>query len=489
MPEENKTGTTVEVPKEAAVAADTTTATTTEAPRVMTPQTMTPAQRLGMRLRQARLRHNMTQSEVAQKQFSVSYISAVERGQIRPSLGALERLSERLEVPLAELLQDRDQANFGLAERGRESSYGSYGDRQREEVETRLRDGMLQLYQGKASEAITTLQSLTGRTLSLHDQVMLRWRLAQCYIALERGEDGRREAQEGLLLAERAGDVELREHLREALGQSLILLRKWQMALDQFRACEEAVQQRLIREPVFHLAVLYDLGATSAAMGDTDEALRYLREAAELAADVTRPQRLGRLYQQLSAEYIRQQDTTRARYYAQRSLAAFEDAENLRLTGQIYTRLGRAKAQNGQTNEALEDLRAALELADEQQDQRGVAEAQRNLAAIYVGQQKIDDAARAIEVAQNYVSEINDPVEQGETLLVLAQIQEARKEYGEAERSYEEAIRLLTSQDGGQHASDAYAQFSAFLERRGQSKKALEYLKHAWNLRDGVTVS
>src|SRR5215831_18854781 len=44
--------------------------------------------RLGQRLRQARLARNLTQSEVAASQFSVSYISAVERGQIRPSLGA-----------------------------------------------------------------------------------------------------------------------------------------------------------------------------------------------------------------------------------------------------------------------------------------------------------------------------------------------------------------------------------------------------------------
>ncbi len=65
---------------------------------------LTPAQRLGVRLRQARLRLNMTQSEVASDHFSVSYISAVERGQIRPSLGALEVLSDRLQVPLEDLL-------------------------------------------------------------------------------------------------------------------------------------------------------------------------------------------------------------------------------------------------------------------------------------------------------------------------------------------------------------------------------------------------
>jgi transcriptional regulator with XRE-family HTH domain len=45
--------------------------------------------RLGQRLRSARIARNLTQGEVAKDQFSISYISAVERGQIRPSLGVL----------------------------------------------------------------------------------------------------------------------------------------------------------------------------------------------------------------------------------------------------------------------------------------------------------------------------------------------------------------------------------------------------------------
>jgi GntR family transcriptional regulator, trigonelline degradation regulator len=60
--------------------------------------------RLGQRLRRARLDRNLTQGEVAQNLFSISYVSAVERGQIRPSLGALEKLAERLQVPVTELL-------------------------------------------------------------------------------------------------------------------------------------------------------------------------------------------------------------------------------------------------------------------------------------------------------------------------------------------------------------------------------------------------
>src|SRR5579859_1879410 len=63
-----------------------------------------PTSQIGQRVRRARLSRNLTQSELAKGDFSVSYISAVERGQIRPSLGALERLATRLQVPLSELL-------------------------------------------------------------------------------------------------------------------------------------------------------------------------------------------------------------------------------------------------------------------------------------------------------------------------------------------------------------------------------------------------
>lgn len=64
--------------------------------------------------------------------------------------------------------------------------------------------------------------------------------------------------------------------------------------------------------------------------------------ALALAPDVTRPQRLGAWYQQMSREYASRQNPTRAQYNAQGSLAAIEAAANLRLTRQIYNRLGHA---------------------------------------------------------------------------------------------------------------------------------------------------
>src|SRR3954468_19881969 len=59
---------------------------------------------LGQRIRAARHERGMSQENLAQPEFTKSYVSAVERGKARPSLKALELMSRRLGIPMPELL-------------------------------------------------------------------------------------------------------------------------------------------------------------------------------------------------------------------------------------------------------------------------------------------------------------------------------------------------------------------------------------------------
>src|SRR5260370_23354957 len=59
---------------------------------------------VGAKLKEARLAKKYTQSQLAGTDFSVSYISAIERGQIHPSLRALEIFSMRLCLSSRDLL-------------------------------------------------------------------------------------------------------------------------------------------------------------------------------------------------------------------------------------------------------------------------------------------------------------------------------------------------------------------------------------------------
>ena len=63
------------------------------------------AARVGSNIREVRTKLSLTQSQLASPEFSISYISAIERGKIRPSLKALSILAKRLDVPLTFLLE------------------------------------------------------------------------------------------------------------------------------------------------------------------------------------------------------------------------------------------------------------------------------------------------------------------------------------------------------------------------------------------------
>src|ERR1700693_5650718 len=75
-------------------------------------------QTVGAKLRAARLARKFTQSQLAQPDFSVSYVSAIERGQIHPSLRALEIFAQRLGLSSSDLLsQQVVQESSGFSQR------------------------------------------------------------------------------------------------------------------------------------------------------------------------------------------------------------------------------------------------------------------------------------------------------------------------------------------------------------------------------------
>jgi tetratricopeptide (TPR) repeat protein len=354
----------------------------------------------------------------------------------------------------------------------------------RDDIEAQLREASILVRQGNAEAALEILTPLAERGPSLREQASLKWHLAFCYNALRRTEDARREAQEGIQLADRVGDPDLRERARLELSLAYSLGQKHQAALDQLLLCLEAVEKAVVLDPLFRMKVLFHLGSESWLLGEQEAALNYLREATALADEALDPEKLGLRYSQLATAARTQGDYRSARAFAARSLAAYEDAANRRVMAQAHTRLGRAFAQSGDLGAALTELELASQRAEQQNDAHGLAEAESNLASLYLRQQRTDDAVRAAEQATTLAESLDDSTLLAEAQLVMAQVLEAKKEYGNAERAFEQAIEGLKEASALAQLSDAYALFSEFLERRGQSRKALEVLKQAWKTRE-----
>jgi tetratricopeptide (TPR) repeat protein len=440
--------------------------------------TGTPTSRIGQRIRRARLTRNLTQGELAKGEFSVSYVSAVERGQIRPSLGALERLAQRLQVPLSDLLTDAHDAEIeaamNLAERGPE------GDQAREEISARLREAQILGKQGKVDDAINLLTDVLTRATSPRDIAATRYYLAGCYLDKDQPDEARQELQEAMPLAERIGDRELLERSRNELGDAFNALNKPLLALECHRACYDAVQRGIMRDPMYKLNVLGSLGNEYWLLGEYDKAIEILKEAADLSNDVLNPERLGSIYWMLSASYNAQGDTGRAKRYALHSIQSYEEVGNKRQAAYVHSRLGRAYIQSGQLEDAEAHLRVAHDMAHKMDDPRGIAESSRSLSELHLRRNQYDEAETEAREALAAAERQRDSVQRADAMLAVAEALEAHGKRKEAESQTKEALSLLEKAGSPQHLAAAYSRVSGVFERRNDPARALEYLKKAW---------
>lgn len=439
----------------------------------------TPTSRIGQRIRRARLTRNLTQGELAKGEFSVSYVSAVERGQIRPSLGALERLATRLQVPLSELLTAEHDSEIDAAMSFTEGR-GTEADQTREEVSSRLREAQILTRQGKTDEAITILQEVLGRAVSPRDIAAAHHYLGGCYLAKDEPDEARRELQEVMPIAERIGDRDLLERSRNDLGTAYFQMGKHLLALECHRACNDAIQRGIMRDPLFKLNVLSSLGNEYWSLGEYEKAIETLKEAAELSNDVLNPERLGNIYWMLSASYNAQGDTARAKRFALHSIQSYEEVGNKRQASYVHSRLGRAYLQSEQLEEAEAHLRVAHDMAQRMDDARGLTESARSLSELHLRRKQYDEAETEARQALAAADRQHDVLARADALLAMGEALEARGKHKDADANMNEAIKLLRSANATQHLAAAYSRFSGLYEQRGDAAKALDMLKKAW---------
>src|SRR5579872_4057913 len=117
-------------------------------------------QSVGAKLRAARQAKKYTQGQLAQPDFSVSYISAIERGQIHPSLRALEILAHRLGLSSADFLPEASSNNAHAATAANEAIQNAA------DIEIQFLEAQVAIWQGEAHAAITQLRELASRKLS-----------------------------------------------------------------------------------------------------------------------------------------------------------------------------------------------------------------------------------------------------------------------------------------------------------------------------------
>ncbi len=422
----------------------------------------------------------MTQGELARGGFSVSYISAVERGQVRPSLSLLEWCAERLDVPLRDLLPESSYSSEEEANARQRTAQTGY----------ELLRARVALAAGRVDEAGGLINDLLRR---LDDRAPpgLLWYSAYASAALgdfgaarvraERYAQQAGESGDGRLLAAASllfGFLHARsqEPMRalEAFREALKRAEDSNVDLDLLRSASGALAQELAERPDPHEAwealtqALHAYERFADPVTLAEDAERYARQAAAsgdyvLAASME-------MWAWMARHMINAHRSAAAAYLRRALLAngsvPAPDRERDLLRARDLAMLTRWRSMQTLTTACLVIIQAQDSLVEH------ASEPQRVLQT-------------AMDLSLAGTEHTGDPfVERGIIAIARAWVALLERDSASAGRYAREGeVALHGSEEGRQERAFAYEALYKIYELMGDGLKALEMLRHALELR------
>src|SRR6478609_6985102 len=367
--------------------------------------------RLGERLRQLRVAAGLTQTELAGDRFSKEYVSQIERGKTRPTEGTIEWLADRLGVDagfLASGVATDERARLEGALSRAEALYEAQQDADAVEAfeplvaaaratgmpELQVRalagSGLAKMRTGEhraAVELLNEARSITeAESFSDVERADVLFWLGCCRYQLTSVQTALALFNEALGLAERSGlpcdalkanilswrsrcwqrqrDVEPALELSQGVEDlrtigaayfqaSLIADREghWVLARNYAERAREAYGQLADRVHVSQLT--NNLGGLNFLLGNTDQAVKLLKESFAIALDLGRDADAGRAVSSLAQVHLRTGSVELAEDQARQALDLLDGrVDYVDEIGSAQLVLGRSLLEQGRLDEA-----------------------------------------------------------------------------------------------------------------------------------------
>ncbi len=421
------------------------------------------AARVGSNIREVRTKLSLTQSQLASPEFSISYISAIERGKIRPSLKALSILAKRLDVPLTFLFE----GSPGGAAEARTVGYSpaASGPDQRVDVELLQANVLLQQHAYiEASELLAPIQADRITTDQANQLFLLRGQLHL----------GMGEYQEAA--------VDLRAaRARNLLGQAYFSLYNYTLALENHLRCANALESQLINDPIFALEVYSNLANDLFRHGDLERAITSYHQALAILDGMKRESKsFAQKYMEIGQQFKNAGKILIAREYLMRSLAIYGMRDEQRTVGLTHQRLGKALEKQNDLDGAEQEYRQAIAIEEELEDDVTASLCHTSLAELLVKRGKTDAAEQEAQSALASAKHSGDAQTQGQALIALAQLRHNAKDYTGADELFSQALDLLDESNAHELAGVAYSRYANLLEQRGEVQRSLTAFKKAY---------
>jgi tetratricopeptide (TPR) repeat protein len=467
-------------------------ATTTKAFKPVSEKTA--ANSLGTRVRLARKRLGLSQQELAGPEYVASYISAIERDKIHPSLKALQLIATRLNEPVEYFL------------------YGGYGSGALAETESTstttnfipetslamaLRDDLLEAQvlveqvgdvpltasEKDVDNATKKLESIPRHQLSEYDRALLLYLYGKLHLQKGDYDTARAEYEEALALANKTEQEVLSVEIRNQLGSLYYLRRQVEQAVPYHKSCWETIEaNESLFDPSLKLRVMSNLANDYVAQGRQEDAINTFQKALEYDKMFNQPRVRANAYWKLSDTYKERRDLVRSRMYATLATELFEEVNQRRKLLRLSADMGGMLADLGRENEAEKILTKAVTVSEEDASLVGtdLALTYTSLAWLRVRQENLEEARDLSEKAVKEARTASDGIAEGKALKLAAEIATKLNNSKDARQYFKEAIDKLENVSMPYLLSDVYKAYSEALESWGELDQAVVFLKKAY---------
>jgi len=419
----------------------------------------------------------MTQAQLAAPEFSISYISAIERGKIRPSLKALSVLARRLDVPLTFLLEGSPS---GAAE-ARAVGYSPADAGPDLKIDVDLLQADVLVQHGDYPQAAQLLEPIQPERITTDQAYRLYLLQGQVHLGLGEYQEAVVDLRSAVSQGEALNDNEYTERARNLLGKAYFLLYNYTLAIENHLRCNAAIENEQITDPVFSLEVYSNLANDYFRLGDLENAITFYHKALETLASMNRDSKsFARKYMEISQHYKSVGKLGMAREYALRSLAVYEMRDEQRLVGLTHQRLGKALEKQNNLDGAEQEYRQAIAIERELNDEVAASICHTCLAELLLKRGQTKEAEKEAQEALSFARSSNDAQTQGQALIALAQIRHQNNDFDAADKYFSQALELLDASNAHEIAAGAYFRYANLLEERNEVQRSLSAIKKAY---------
>jgi tetratricopeptide (TPR) repeat protein len=424
-----------------------------------------------------RTKLGLTQAQLAAPEFSISYISAIERGKIRPSLKALSILAKRLDVPLTFLLEG---SPAGAAE-ARAVGYSPADSGPDLRIDVDLLQSSVLVQQQKYEEAAELLAPIQPERITTDQVYRLFVLRGQIHLGLHEYQEAVVDLRAAVTQAEGLNDIESIERARNLLGKAYFSLYNYTLAMENHVRSNAAIEQGHIKDPIFALEVYSNLANDYFRHGDQEKAITFYHKALATLEDMNRDSRsFGEKFMEIGQTYKSAGKLVMARDYITRSLALYEMRDEQRLFGMTHQHLGKTLEKQNDFDGAEKEYREAITIVEELDDDVAASICHTSLAELLLKRGKKQEAEQEAQEALRFAKQSQNVVTQGQALMALAQIRHDAKDYAAADQLFTEALELLDVSNEHEIAAGAYSRYAALLEQRNEVQRSLSAFKKAF---------